>query len=215
MHRRPQNQDVTTFDSTGYVVVPKLLTDAQCDALTDSLPEVAGSGSRTLLARKPFREVVTLLRSNALVGRVLNGCAAVQCTLFQKSNDHNWSVRLHRDTVVCVSGDGCWHATGLKEGMQTARPPRPFIDACVALRLQLDGALVEDIRVVPGSHLDTMQHPRQSAKPVPVPRGGALLMRPSLVHGSAKLEAKRRRRVLHYLFAPVELPDQYRWYDSI
>lgn len=45
----------------------------------------------------------------------------------------------------------------------------------------------------------------------PVPAGGALLMRPLLQHASSKSSSGKPRRVLHFVFAPRDLPAGLRW----
>ena len=45
---------------------------------------------------------------------------------------------------------------------------------------------------------------------VSVPRGGAMLMRPLLLHASSKILAHTPRRVLHFVFAPAIPPDGLR-----
>jgi hypothetical protein len=46
---------------------------------------------------------------------------------------------------------------------------------------------------------------------VSVPRGGAMLMRPLLLHASSKAAADIPRRVLHFVFGPAQLPEGLRW----
>jgi hypothetical protein len=62
--------------------------------------------------------------------------------------------------------------------------------------------------------LDTQKHNRSLATPITVPKGGALLMRPTLAHASSKLEAVHQRRVLHFVFAPKIIPQGYASYDA-
>jgi ectoine hydroxylase-related dioxygenase (phytanoyl-CoA dioxygenase family) len=45
----------------------------------------------------------------------------------------------------------------------------------------------------------------------PVSRGGAMLMRPLLLHASSKARGSSRRRVLHFLFGPPQLPSGLAW----
>jgi hypothetical protein len=47
----------------------------------------------------------------------------------------------------------------------------------------------------------------KSRYPVPVPRGGAMVMRPPLLHASSKSRKDLPRRVLHFVFGPAELPE--------
>lgn len=39
-------------------------------------------------------------------------------------------------------------------------------------------------------------------------------MRPTLAHASSKLESVQQRRVLHYVYAPREIPQGYTWHDA-
>ena len=201
-----------TFERNGFVVVEDVISDAQRDGLIMALPAIERSGSRVLLSRPVFRDLVPVLRVHAQLAAALADLVAVECILFRKAPEHNWAVALHRDSVLPVSGEGNWQPAGTKEGMACAKPPRRFMDRCVALRLHLDGAPVEDISVVPGSHLDARTYQRSQAIPVAVPECGAVLLRPTLAHASSKLPGLRQRRVLHYVFAPRELPLGYGWH---
>ena len=203
------------FDRQGYAVVDSVLSDQQCEALIAVLPSLECAGSRALLSVEAFRNLVGMLRANEKLSRYLAGLVAVECILFRKSSEHNWAVTLHRDTVLPVQGRGAWRIAGIKEGMECAKPPRAFMDQCVAVRLQLDGAPVEDISLVPGSHLDNHKYDRGEAVPIPVCKGGALVLRPTLAHASSKLQNSGHRRVLHYVFGPRALPNGYDWYAAV
>src|SRR5581483_5304455 len=45
-------------------------------------------------------------------------------------------------------------------------------------------------------------------------RGGAMLMRPLLLHASSKVTVDSTRRVLHFVFGPEHLPVGLRWPPS-
>jgi ectoine hydroxylase-related dioxygenase (phytanoyl-CoA dioxygenase family) len=91
----------------------------------------------------------------------------------------------------------------------------------LAVRVHLDdcddrnGAL----RVVPGSHqlgrLTSSDAVRERDARgeicVAVPKGGAMLMRPLLLHASSKASIDGTRRVLHFVFGPRKLPHGLRW----
>lgn len=203
------------FRDDGYCVVEKVVTEDQCKELARDLPRIDNAGSRALLSVEPFRRLAQDIRNIDQLRTLLDGLVAVQCTLFRKSLNHNWAVRLHRDTVVAVTGDGPWRSAGVKDGMKTAKPPRTFLNRCVAVRLHLDGAPEEDVSVVPGSHADSIQHERSRAIAVTVPPGGVLVMRPSIAHASSKMRHSGQRRVLHFLFAGTDLPKAYSWYHAV
>jgi hypothetical protein len=44
-------------------------------------------------------------------------------------------------------------------------------------------------------------------------RGGALLMRPLLIHASSAAESPNHRRVMHFDYANVELDGGLRWHE--
>ena len=203
------------FARQGVAVVPGVIDSDTCVDLLSTVREVSGAGSRTLLDSASIRDVARRLRNDEGLGDLLGGLVAVQCTAFVKTAERNWAVRLHRDRVIPVHGQGCWASAGLKEGMHCVRPPLQFLQRFVAVRLSLDGAPEGDLQVVPGSHADSRMPVRSEAQPVPVPQGGVLLMKPLLAHASTKLREVASRHVLHYLFAPLRLPSDYRWYYAV
>ncbi len=203
------------FIREGFAVMDGVLGEERCHQLAGHLPEIGGSGSRALLEVECFRDLARELRNIEGLGDILGGLLAVQCIYFRKTKEHNWSIKMHRDRVVPVEGSGPWDSSGVKEGMNCVRPPSDFMNRCVAVRVSLDGALEGDLLVVPGSHQSDDAPARDDAISVPVGKGGVMLMRPLLVHGSTKLETSPSRRVLHFFYAPAELPDEYQWYHSV
>ena len=169
------------------------------------------AGTRNLLAIPSFSELASDLRKVPDLLNYIRDLVAVQCILFMKSDSRNWSVASHRDTIIPVEGDGSWKSAGEKEGLRYVQPPFEFLRGCVVVRLSLDDVPEGDISVVPGSHDQEGPHDNEMKKTLRVPQGGAIVMRPTLVHASAKLTTSDNRRVLHYLYGPRELPEQYYW----
>lgn len=210
--------------SEGYVVVPDVLSDAQCDLISGYLDvfQAGGAGSRTLLGQPWCRELAGELQLQASV--LPADAVAVQCTLFDKTPEKNWLVTIHQDLSVpvdCrVDSPNCsgWSE---KERSVYVQPPAHLLDTIVAVRVHIDPCPPESgaLRVVPGSHqfgrLDSAHADRLRNESgevvVPVSRGGALVMRPLLLHGSSKAKLPSPRRVLHYLFGPAVLPYGLAW----
>jgi ectoine hydroxylase-related dioxygenase (phytanoyl-CoA dioxygenase family) len=144
--------------------------------------------------------------------------------LFDKSPTKNWVVAFHQDLSIPVR-ERITHpdCTGWseKEGILFVQPPLSVLETLVAVRVHLDdcGTEAGALRVVPGSHRygrlsesEARQQRRASGEVECVAkRGDALLMRPLLLHASSKATAPVRRRVLHLLFGPVDLPHGLRW----
>ncbi len=203
-----------SLEVDGFEVIPGVVGEDVCSDLVSKLP-AADVGTRILLEEPKFVAIARFLRDTSCLRSRLNGLVAVQAILFRKTRQNNWSLQRHRDTVLPIGGTGPWKPAGIKEGLMYQHAPSDVLGGSVAVRLSLDEVPEGDINVVPGSHI--LNHPSEEVEPEPVvvPRGGALLMRPTTIHGSAKLVASRARRVLHFLFGPPELPFNYRWHHAL
>ena len=214
---------IASFERDGFVVLPPLIDAAGCDAALTHTREIAGVGSRNLLDRPPLRDLATHLRSLPALAPLLPPDAlCVQCTLFAKGSGTSWSVGAHQDLGIPVAkridvpGFTGWRQ---KEGAWYVQPPTDVLATLVAVRLQLDADAARSgpLEVVPGSHDARLSAADAStfdaAKRVAcVPaRGGAVVMRPLIVHASGTGDPDLPRRVLHFLFAPPGLPGGLMW----
>ena len=223
-------QDLNTFDAIGFCVladvVPQPVCDRLCSTLSAAVPNSAGS--RTLLAHPVCRELVATIRNHSGIQPLLPlSAVAVQCTLFDKTPEKNWLVSLHQDLSipvrVRVESDqvGAWSQ---KEGQWFVQPPEDVLNRLVAVRVHLDASTAKNgpLRVVPGSHrFGRLTAPeadthRKALGEITVesPRGGALVMRPLLLHASSKATSPMHRRVLHFLFGPADLPRGLEWAET-
>jgi ectoine hydroxylase-related dioxygenase (phytanoyl-CoA dioxygenase family) len=108
-----------------------------------------------------------------------------------------------------------------KAGVLHVQPPRDVLEQMLTVRLHLDDCDAENgpLRVLPGSHRcgkmtpDEINRFRQQTEPVicTCPRGGALLMRPLLLHASSPATSPHHRRVVHIEFAAHALPHGLEW----
>lgn len=229
----PQTRDTTDRDLArrisrdGFAILPPFLAASDVAELATVFDDVCGSrpGHRDALALDAVRQIAADPRVRDLVERVLGaGAFAVRATLFDKHPAANWPVAWHQDTTIAVrepkecAGFGPWSS---KEGMPHVRPPRAVLEQMLALRIQLDRA--DDahggLRVVRGSHqlgiLDAGAIRRlvdeQGYVPCEVEAGGAMAMRPLLVHSSPRARSPGHRRVVHLEFAREPLPGGLAW----
>lgn len=225
------------FERDGYATVPGVLDEQDVAALLTICERLAaGEGVRrranaTYAVRSFFeaaaeaRFVLDHPRVRSIVEAIVGPNAhAVRAILFDKNPQANWSVTWHQDTTIAVRerrdvpGFGPW---SVKAGVVHVRPPSDVLERMVTLRLHLDecdetnGAL----EVMPGSHrlgliddgaIDAALD-RSRAVCCPVPAGGALVMRPLLLHASSPAKSPRHRRVLHIEFAGHPLPSPLQW----
>ena len=208
------------FSSMGFVVLravapSRLLTQAsiELEALSDS-----SAGTRNVLQAPWCIDLAKAIRAHLTEQYLLSpNFVATQCTYFHKAQDNNWLVPLHRDKFIPVAArcevDG-WSGWSEKEGVLYCRPPAAVMAEMVAVRLHLEAntPLNGPLHVVPGSHVEeSVGGQRHECL---VPKGGALVLRPSLLHASSKLKSGCRR-VLHFLFGPAVLPNGIQWAHAV
>jgi len=225
------------LECDGFAIVPNLLDTRDVDMPRADCEGLAlGEGIRrranaTFAVRSFFeaaphaRFVLDRAEVRALVESIAGPDArAVRAILFDKNPQANWSVTWHQDTTIAVQarcdvpGFGPW---SVKAGVVHVRPPSSVLERMVTIRLHLDdcdeanGAL----EVMPGSHrLGLIAEQSIGAVLVrsrvvhcPVPAGGALVMRPLLLHASSPALSPCHRRVLHLEFGAGFLPSPLQW----
>ncbi len=218
---------VGEFDRQGFTIVESVLSLDRIEATIAHLDTISlnTAGTRNLHRLAWCIELVDVLRSHPTIARLLP-CdnVAVQCTLFEKTVDKNWLVPLHQDLSIPVR-ERCdnIHLSGWshKEGILYVQPPIEVLENLVAVRIHIDNCSSDNgaLRVVPGSHdrgrisladiatLKTVNGEQLCE----VKQGGALVMRPLLLHASSKATNPNRRRVLHFLFGSASLPLGLQW----
>lgn len=216
----------------GFELVPDVLPSYSIESLCAALARARGAthGARNLLADvADVRLLAASAAVRALVEPVLGpACVAVRGILFDKTAAANWKVGWHQDLVVAlrerreVAGFGPW---SLKAGVVHAQAPAEVLERMLAVRLHLDDCGAENgpVRVLPGTHLlgklDAEAIDRERARVAErvcvASRGGALLMRPLLLHASSPAARPGRRRVIHLEFAAGPLPGGLAWRDSV
>jgi ectoine hydroxylase-related dioxygenase (phytanoyl-CoA dioxygenase family) len=226
------------FNESGFRIAPTVLAASQCDALCSELTELLQQRAATRRTRGGLRNV--LQRSTQALGvatsqEVLSLVSSlagqtvfpVRGILFDKNADANWSVPWHQDLVIAVAermdapGFGPW---SVKDEVVHVQPPTRILADMITVRLHLDECVAENgaVRVVPSSHRSGELNAEQIEafvgrnKPVvcEVPRGGALIMRPLLLHASSPAKAPSHRRVLHIEYASTELPNGLKWFEQ-
>lgn len=213
------------FEEDGFAILPTLLSGAELARIDAALAPRAAAGSRELLREDWCVALARRVQADARVAAMLpRSHLAVQCTAFEKSTARNWLVAVHQDVAIPVAervehpGCGGWSN---KDGTWFVQPPVDVLAQLVAVRVHVDDCGVDDgpLNVVAGSHCggrlsDDEAIALRDARGTlscPVPRGGAMVMRPLLLHASSKARGSSRRRVLHFLFGPPRLPCGLAW----
>jgi ectoine hydroxylase-related dioxygenase (phytanoyl-CoA dioxygenase family) len=227
------------IEHDGFAIVPEVIDENEIShALTvlKRAEESAGArrrggvyAIRNLLVVAPeIGELVDASRIRPLIEQVLGvSCFVVRSILFDKTPEANWKVVWHQDLSIAVrarhdvEGFSGWSE---KAGVVHVQPPVEILERMLTLRLHLDASDEANapLRVIPGSHAGgrlsaeaiTSLRERSEITSCLVPRGGALLMRPLLLHASSAARVPQHRRVVHLEFAAASLPDGLEWYHG-
>ena len=187
----------------------------------------ARHGLRNLLHTCP--EVVVLAADlRHVVAPVLGaGAFPVRGIFFDKLPDATWEVGWHQDLSIAVAerieapGFGGW---SVKQGVPHVQPPAAVLERMLTVRVHLDDCGEDNgpLRVLSGSHA----HGRLNDEAIEkwkllgeevtclVPQGGAVLLRPLLLHASSSARNPRHRRVIHIEYAAAALPHGLRWFEK-
>jgi len=222
------------LEEKGFAIVPAVLRPEIVGDLTGCIEDAMRSRSesssyavRNLLEAVPVvREVAESGAVRALVEPALGPRAFIaRSLLFDKTPDANWKVAWHQDVTIAVRdkievpGFSAW---SVKDGVAHVQPPAGILERMLTVRLHLDdcGEVNGPLQVMPGSHrsgrMNAVQisewRGRETAAICNVPCGGALLVRPLLLHASSAAREPGRRRVIHLEFAAESLPGGLQWH---
>jgi ectoine hydroxylase-related dioxygenase (phytanoyl-CoA dioxygenase family) len=223
----PPDDLVRSVENDGFAVVSSCLDESILEHLSLVLNGTEHA-QRNLLRVPIVRDLAAAPPIKQLVGSVLGTeCFAVRGILFNKTPYSNWKVVWHQDRTIAVRERrdseefGPWT---MKEGVPHVQPPARVMANMLAIRLHLDESNENNgpLRVIPGSHkagcLSAEEIVAWKERPTVVcvvPRGGAILMRPLLLHASSACSQPERRRVIHLEFAADELPNGLEWHERI
>ena len=212
----------------GFTIVSRVLDGFEQQELISLLGPVPGAGRRGLLA---LPTISTLARSARLLNLVRRHLPSepfpVRAIYFDKSPQANWLVSWHQDLTLALHaraehpGFGPW---SMKDGIPHVQPPIELLKQMLTIRLHLDDADEANgaLRVLPGSHRLGLLSPSRiqalrSERPdvlCTAAAGDALLLRPLLLHASARSRSPRHRRILHIEYAAFTLPAELRWHEA-
>jgi len=203
--------------ASGYLIVPDVLTHAECDHLIRVLADLkrGRAGVRHLMGNPTVAALAADHRLLDIAQQLLRAPATpFRATLFEKSGKANWLVAWHQDTALPLTarfdapGWGPWSE---KAGILYAHAPAWALSRVLAIRIHLDASTSDNgpLRVIPASHdagvltdAQVLDHAR--AHPpfeCLAPRGGLLAMSPMIIHSSSKARTESPRRVLHVEYA--------------
>jgi len=231
---------IDSLDAHGFAIVPQIVETETASYLCEELKSIGfdeavsqrggtAFGVRNLLNVAP---AVKDFAGSPIVRELIEPIAGKEAKVirgifFDKTPEANWKVAWHQDLTIAVrekkeaEGFDSW---SVKASILHVQPPVSVLENILTVRIHLDetdesnGAL----KVVPGSH----KYGRLSSQVIsklkeengivtcPISKGGALLMRPLLLHASSAASKAEHRRVIHLEFSSSELPQGLTWYGT-
>lgn len=221
------NRIAQSVEESGFAIVSQCLSEQMVERLRAEVGNTKHA-QRNLLDIPIMREVAVSGAVRQLVAACLGKeCFAVRGILFNKTTDSNWKVAWHQDRTIAVRERKDVRAFGpwsVKAGVPSVQPQAAVMAKMLAVRLHLDESHARNgpLRVIPGSHkvgcLSMEEVACWTARPsviCTVPKGGAILMRPLLVHASSSCSKPEPRRVIHLEFAADDLTGGLEWRDLV
>jgi ectoine hydroxylase-related dioxygenase (phytanoyl-CoA dioxygenase family) len=151
-----------------------------------------------------------------------NDYFVVKSIYFDKPEQSNWFVAYHQDLTISVdkkldvAGYGPW---SVKQNQFAVQPPLDILESNFTIRIHLDDTDENNgaLRVVPTSHLKGVYRPEtidwnvETETVCTVKQGGAMIMKPLLLHASNRTTNNNKRRVIHIEFSNQSLAGSLQW----
>ena len=124
------------------------------------------------------------------------------------------------DKKLALNGFEFWTT---KQNQFAVQPPLEVLQNVVTVRIHLDETNESNgaLKVIPKSHSKGIYRPEtidwsvENEVTCNVSKGGIMLMKPLLLHSSAKTTNNKQRRVIHIEFSNQELPTELNWAERI
>ncbi|WP_411812313.1 phytanoyl-CoA dioxygenase family protein [Chryseobacterium scophthalmum] len=150
----------------------------------------------------------------------------VKSIYFDKPEKSNWYVAYHQDLTISVDKKvelenyGPWTT---KQNQFAVQPPLEILENIFTIRIHLDDTDENNgaLKVVPKSHSKGIYRPEtidwnvETENICSVEKGGLMIMKPLLLHGSNRTTNGKKRRVIHIEFSDKELPEVLNWSERI
>ena len=223
------------IEQNGFTIIEGIYTEKEVEQILETINKVNSSKStfrksNDLFAIRQFLKEIpearALIFNNKLKALVSNlfgeNFFVVKSIYFDKPETSNWFVAYHQDLTISVNskvdiaGFGPWT---VKQNQFAVQPPLDILKNIFTIRIHLDDTDANNgaLKVVTGSQLKDIYRPEtidwtiEKETICEVPKGGLMIMKPLLLHGSNKTTNNKKRRVIHIEFSNFELPEQIKW----
>lgn len=223
----------------GFTVINNIFSEEEIEKITEAIQNIDTSKdtfrkSEDLFAIRQFLKEIPEVKDlifnenlKTIIKEIFGeNYFTVKSIYFDKPEKSNWYVAYHQDLTISVDKKvelenfGPWTT---KQNQFAVQPPLDILENIFTIRIHLDdtdeynGAL----KVVPKSHAKGIYRPEtidwkvETENICNVEKGGIMIMKPLLLHGSNRTANGKKRRVIHIEFSDRELPEELNWSERM
>lgn len=227
-----------TIADKGYAIISNVFSPEEVEQISQIICNIDSSNetfrkSKDLFAIRQFLKEIPDVRNlvfNENLKSIIKNIFgpryyAVKSIYFDKPETSNWYVAYHQDLTISVDRKfeiknfGPWTT---KQNQFAVQPPTDILENIFTIRIHLDDTSDENgaLKVVPHSHAKGIYRPEnidwsvETEDICDVSKGGIMIMKPLLLHGSNRTLNGKRRRVIHIEFSDKELPEGLKWSEK-
>ena len=227
------------INETGFTIIDNIYTAAEIDRMAEAIASVDSGRSNfrksaDLFAIRQFLseipEVKDLIFTPALKNTIEtlfgHGYFLVKSIYFDKPENSNWFVSYHQDLTISVDKKVALPGFGpytIKQNQFAVQPPINILESNFTIRIHLDDTDEDNgaLKVIPKSHSKGIYRPenidwkKETEVSCNVQKGGIMMMKPLLLHGSNRTTNNKKRRVIHLEFSNQILPKGLNWSEEL
>lgn len=227
-----------SIQKNGFTVINNIFSDEEIEEIikviqhTDTSKETFRKSDDLFAIRQFLKEIpeVNGLIFNENIKTIIKKIFGekyfvVKSIYFDKPEKSNWYVAYHQDLTISVDKKlemenfGPWTT---KQNQFAVQPPLNVLENIYTIRIHLDNTDGHNgaLKVVPKSHGKGIYRPEtidwniETEEICNVEKGGIMIMKPLLLHGSNRTTNGKKRRVIHIEFSDLELPEELNWSEK-
>ena len=232
-------QNKTEIAKKGFTIIDDVFSEEEINQIINVIEDIDTSKetfrkSEDLFAIRQFLKEVPeshpfIFNENirTIISEVFgNDYFVVKSIYFDKPEKSNWYVSYHQDLTISVdkkldlAGFGPWTT---KQNQFAVQPPIDYLKNIFTIRIHLDDTDENNgaLKVVPNSHSKEIYRPEtidwnvETEEICSVNKGGIIIMKPLILHGSNRTTNQKKRRVIHIEFSNMQLPKELDWSERL
>jgi len=231
-------KSLVELNERGYAILENLYSKTEVDSILKCIENsgnIEGSFTKTkdLFAIRKLLDTIPDLKEfifneklKSIISSFGENYFLTKAIYFDKPSESNWFVAYHQDLSISVSEkyeiEGYKNWT-FKKGQYGVQPPLQILQNICTVRIHLDDTNKENgaLKVISKSHSKGIYRPesidwtKETEHICEVQKGGAMLMKPLLLHASNRTTNKKQRRIVHLEFSNQNLSKPLNWLEAL